>query len=272
MPFVKGQKAHNFKDITGEKYNMLTVKGFYGKENGKSLWVCQCDCGKEKILSVDRLKKEKSCGCIKRISNREDLTSYENDDIIVVSFFESRKGQSYWNCKCKKCGEIIQRCSSNIKKGLAVCKCVHYKKVSEEHKKFARDTSIYSIWTGIKTRCFNSNDASYKHYGQRGIAMCDEWKESFETFYYWALSNGYEDGLSIERKDVNGNYCPENCCWIKRSEQSKNRTNTIYATLNGETKRLFEWCEILKLNYHTVYNRIYKMGLSPEDALIYKRK
>lgn len=272
MPFKKGQKPHNFKDLTGEKRNMLTVKSLFEIKNNISYWSCECDCGKEKILSIKDLQNTKSCGCLKKVSRKEDLTDYENDDIIVVSFQESRKGQSYWNCKCKKCGKIIQRCSSNIKNGLAVCKCVHYKRVSEEHKKFARDTRLYSIWIGIRNRCFNSNDASYEHYGKRGITICDEWNHNFETFYYWALSNGYNDELSIERKNVNGNYCPENCCWIKKSEQAKNKTNTIYATLNGETKRLIEWCEILNLNQKTVYNRIYNMGLSPEAALVYKRK
>jgi hypothetical protein len=106
-------------------------------------------------------------------------------------------------------------------------------------------TRQYRIWAAMKTRCTNQNCAAYKSYGGRGIKICDDWMSSFVKFYDWAMSNGYCDKLSIDRIDVNGNYCPENCRWATGQEQSLNRRNTIYKQITafGETKTLREWEE-----------------------------
>ena len=271
MPFQKGQTAHNFKDLTGERFNMLTVKSLYEIKNNMSHWLCVCDCGKEKILSVSVLKSTKSCGCARKM-HYKDLSGYENEDIVVLSFYERRKSRLYWNCKCKHCGNIVQRESANIKKGLATCKCIHKKRIGRSNSKDNRDTEIYSKWCGMKSRCHNQNCKAFEHYGGRGIGVCDEWMKDFNIFYEWSINNGWEKGYSIERKDVNGNYCPQNCEWIPLSEQAKNKTNTIYAELNGKKKRLLEWCEEFGLNPKTVYNRIYQYGMTPEEAITYKSK
>ena len=75
----------------------------------------------------------------------------------------------------------------------------------------------------MKSRCNYVNNNRYYCYGGRGIKICEEWEQSFESFYDWAMKNGYDDTLTIERKDVNGDYCPENCCWIPLNEQAKNK-------------------------------------------------
>lgn len=271
MPFKKGQKAHNFNDLTGLKFNMLTVESFYGIKNQQSYWICKCDCGNEKILPNSSLKRTKSCGCAMKM-HYSDLSGFENSDIAVLSFAERRNNRIYWNCKCKHCGNIIQKEGGNIKKGLATCKCIHMKRIGKSNSKPFRDSELYSIWNGMKTRCYNQNEKSYKYYGGRGIIICEEWKNDFMKFYEWALNNGYKTGLSIERKNVNGNYEPCNCIWMTMKEQAKNKTNTIYAELNGEKKRLLEWCEIMGLNPKTVYSRIYQSNMTPEEALLYKRK
>ena len=98
------------------------------------------------------------------------------------------------------------------------------------------NTRIYRIWTGIKSRCKYTNDKyHYKHYVSKGVIVCDEWKNDRTKFFEWAFANGYSDELTIERKDVNGNYCPENCCWILMSEQYKNKQSnaTITCTIQG---------------------------------------
>lgn len=271
MPFEKGQKAHNFKDLTGEKFNMLTVKSFYEIKNGMSYWLCVCDCGNEKILSVADLKNNKSCGCAKK-NHYTDLSGYENDDIIVLSFAERRKTKIYWNCQCKHCGNVVQREGANIRKGLATCKCVHKKRIGESNSKPHRDTEIYSKWCGMKNRCYNSNENKFNYYGGRGIAVCDEWLNDFDSFYEWSIKNGWQKGYSIERKDVNSNYCPENCCWVPLEEQAKNKRNTIYAVIDGEKRRLVEWCDILNINPKTVYSRIHRREMTPEEALLYSGK
>jgi hypothetical protein len=106
---------------------------------------------------------------------------------------------------------------------------------------------IYSTWSGMTARCQNPKDPAYKNYGGRGISVCSEWQD-FEAFREWALQNGYQDDLTIERKDVNGNYCPENCCFIPKAEQSKNRRNTFKITAWGETKTGAEWLQDPRCN------------------------
>lgn len=100
--------------------------------------------------------------------------------------------------------------------------------------------------------------------------LCEEWKE-FKTFYDWAISNGYADNLTIDRKDTNGNYCPDNCHWIPREEQSKNRRNVVLLTYNGETMSCAEWSRKLGLYPGTVNNRLHK-GYTVEECLFGKRE
>lgn len=98
------------------------------------------------------------------------------------------------------------------------------------------NTKIYRKYRSMLDRCFNSNNKSFKDYGERGIKVCSEWlgKKGFLSFYEWSMQNGYEDGLTIERKDVNGNYCPENCCFITNAEQQRNKRNNVVFVKDGE--------------------------------------
>ena len=96
--------------------------------------------------------------------------------------------------------------------------------------------------------------------------MCDEWKDNFQAFYDWSISNGYTEGLTIERKDVNGNYCPENCCWIPKSEQPKNRRNSHFITYKGETKSASEWSHITGIRQDTLTTRK-RNGWSDEECI-----
>lgn len=125
--------------------------------------------------------------------------------------------------------------------------------------------SLWNIYHGMKKRCLNSNCKRYKDYGGRGITVCDEWLIGFDQFAEWALRNGYKKGLTIERKDVNGNYCPENCIWITRKEQAFNKRGSVLIEYRGEVKNLMVWCDELGLKYDAIHNRI-KSGWSPKDA------
>lgn len=125
---------------------------------------------------------------------------------------------------------------------------------------------LREIFTSMKARCRNEKNKSYKYYGGRGIKVCDEWLSGFKTFYKWAVENGYEHDLSIERIDTNGNYCPENCKWIPISEQTKNQRSNHKITINGITKNVSDWSEISGVHRTTINSRI-KKGLTGE-ALI----
>lgn len=129
-----------------------------------------------------------------------------------------------------------------------------------------RYARIYRVWEGMKKRCYKPSHPFYPHYGGRGIVVCDEWKDSFETFYQWAMSHGYSDSLTIDRIDNNGNYCPENCRFVTQTEQIRNRSISRMATINGKTKSLMEWASENGLEYQTVYRR-YRRGATGNDLI-----
>lgn len=134
-------------------------------------------------------------------------------------------------------------------------------------------TRVYKIFQYMKQRCYNPNKKEYKNYGGRGIKICDEWKEDFMNFYNWAMANGYDDTLTIDRIDVNGNYCPENCKWISKTLQNKNTRYTSKIKDAEGVLTLNDWVK----KYHTSKSTIYylmKKGMTKEQAInfIIKKK
>lgn len=127
-------------------------------------------------------------------------------------------------------------------------------------------TRLYKIWDKMKQRCINPNNPQYKHYGGRGITLCAEWNE-FAAFMVWAEANGYSDNLTIDRIDVDGNYCPINCRWISQRKQNNNKRNNHFLTYNGQTHTIAEWGEITGILPATIQHRISRDGWSVEDAL-----
>ena len=117
----------------------------------------------------------------------------------------------------------------------------------------------------MKARCRRVTCKSYQDYGERGITYCKEW-EHFEPFYEWAMANGYNDKLTIDRIDVNGIYEPSNCRWVSRAVQNRNKRNTKYFTIDGETKPIAEWADIYGISVNRVFSRISR-GWDTLDAI-----
>lgn len=124
----------------------------------------------------------------------------------------------------------------------------------------------------MKDRCYNTNCKRFKDWGGRGIAVCSEWRNDFMSFYNWSMANGYKEGLTLDRIDNNGNYEPYNCRWITTKQQARNRRSNINYTINGVTRCILEWCEILGLNPKTVYQRIHYYNWTIERALEIDKK
>jgi hypothetical protein len=114
----------------------------------------------------------------------------------------------------------------------------------------------------MKQRCGNENNTNYHSYGERGIRVCDEWFDDYETFRDWALENGYSDELTLDRRNNNGIYSPDNCRWADRYTQMNNRRNTRYITYNGETHSVSEWARILNVRRPVLNYRLSKNDMS----------
>jgi hypothetical protein len=130
---------------------------------------------------------------------------------------------------------------------------------------------IYGIWAGMIQRCYNPDSTSYKNYGGRGILICPSWKSSYFLFEHWAKQNGYQDNLTIDRINNNGNYEPENCRWATRKQQQNNRRNNVYITVKGIKMTAAEAADKYKIDRGNVYNRI-NLGWSGDEAIFGKRQ
>lgn len=128
-------------------------------------------------------------------------------------------------------------------------------------------TRIHNLWRGMKMRCYNPNVKSYPHYGGRGIRMSEEWRTSFLAFYKWAMANGYSDKLTIDRIDVDKNYCEENCRWLSMKGQENNRSNNRLITFRGETHTESEWADKTGISLSALNARLVRYHWTLERAL-----
>lgn len=126
---------------------------------------------------------------------------------------------------------------------------------------------LYNAWKNMRRRCGSPYAKGYENYGGRGIKVCEEWDKDPLVFIHWALANGWEEGLTLDRIDNNGDYCPENCRWISRAKQLLNRRNNRIMTLNGKSQTMKEWADELGISPLTLSNRVNRHGWSDEKAL-----
>lgn len=204
--------AHNYVDLTGQKFNRLVVIGrAENNKNGKAVWICQCECGNYCKATTGGLKtgNNQSCGCL-------------------------------------------------------------HKETFSNKKHGKRNTRLYRIYAHMKCRCYDANNKDYMDYGGRGISVCDEWLNDFDSFYRWAIKNGYKDELTIERMNVDGNYEPTNCTWATRAEQCNNKRSNILITFGKKTQNLKQWSDELGTSYTKLYQRLYVRGWSVEKAFTTK--
>ena len=172
----------------------------------------------------------------------------------------------YYRCICDCGKETIVNGSDIQSRHTQSCGCLQRVKTSKTNKTHGLShTRIHNIWQGIKQRCLNPNRKIYKNYGGRGIQICNEWKTNFMSFYNWAMANGYNDTLSIDRINNDGDYEPSNCRWITQKEQNRNTSQNLLITYKGETHCRNEWAEILNVKSGTILSR-YKRGLNLETG------
>lgn len=136
----------------------------------------------------------------------------------------------------------------------------------EANNKNGTRSKLYVTWCHMIERCYNPHSERYESYGGRGITVCAEWKSDFSSFRDWALANGYDKRLTLDRIDNNGNYEPTNCKWSTQKEQCNNRRSNRLLTYKGETKTMTQWAESIGMNVGTFKYRL-RLGWSVKDAI-----
>lgn len=189
-------------------------------------------------------------------ANYVDLTGQVFGRLTVLERYGSTpNGSALWLCQCSCGNTTIQRTAVLRNGHVASCGCLQ-RESNLIHGQY--DTPLYCSWECMKARCNNPHNIGYNNYGGRGITVCDDWN-NFVNFQEWALNNGYKEGLTIEREDVNGNYEPNNCRWATMQEQANNRRTCNMITYFDETHSLKDWCRILNLPYKLINDRMHKL-------------
>lgn len=195
---------------------------------------------------------------------------------VVERMPNNKRKQAVWKCCCDCGNEIIVE-AGHLRSGhTQSCGCYGRDRASEHNTIHGmKGTKLFSVYHSMKGRCYNLTDKKYYRYGARGIVICDEWLNNPSSFFDWAIKNGYRNGLSIDRIDNDGNYCPENCRWVEDKIQANNKSTNIIVEHNGVSKTISEWANFLELNYSTVKARISRGSfdrLFPKNKEIELRK
>lgn len=194
-----------------------------------------------------------------------DLTGRRFGRLVVLERAGYRKGGITWRCLCD-CGKRVIIQGGNLRNGLTrSCGCLAREQVAARMRKHGMtQTRVYRIWNAMHRRCYEPNFKQFANYGGRGIEVCERW-HSFENFFA-DMDNPPSIEHTLDRKDVNGHYSPDNCKWSTAKEQGRNRTDNTLITLNDKTQTLSDWAEETGLGIATICQRI-RRGSTPERAL-----
>lgn len=197
---------------------------------------------------------------------------------VISEQYIRKSGHRAYLCRCS-CDKHTERYvdEQNLKRGKSIgCGCLTAKSARERFSTHGgTKTRLYRLWCGIKSRCYNPRNKRYADYGGRGIEMCPEWKD-FSAFSEWSYANGYDENLSwkecsIDRKDNNKGYSPDNCKWSNIYEQSNNKRSNVVIEHNGERKTAAEWSRACGIDSHVIRKRLHD-GKSVEEIFSTKSR
>lgn len=181
--------------------------------------------------------------------------------VTIIKRNGSKYGCSQWLCRCD-CGLEKNIIGKNLKKGSVIgCGCFRGKKSTHGMS----NSPIYSIWSGMKKRCYLKSDISYKNYGGRGIKVCKRWMK-FENFYA-DMKDDYKSGLTLDRIDNSKGYLPGNCRWVDGYIQANNRRNNVILNYEGRKQTLSQWAREKGIKASTLYMRLFRYNWPIYKAL-----
>ena len=196
------------------------------------------------------------------------LTGRQFGRWFVKGLAPKKKKATYWSCVCA-CGSQRDVASTSLLSGNSKsCGCLHYEMLRKQRTKYhscARNKQLYAVWKAMMQRCYNKNIKTYSRYGGRGIFVCKTWHNA-NSFYRWAMCNGYTAGLTLDRINNNKGYYPSNCRWVSQRTQMCNISKNRYITAGGVTKPLWQWSENVGVKSQTILARLLR-GWSPEKAV-----
>ena len=279
--YQSGDVMGKRKDLTGKIFGRLTVLKYSHTTNNKPFWECRCECGNIKSIRAHGLTHgTRSCGCINiemtiarnkaNGGKKRKCTDFKNlrfGRLVAIKRIENNSNNRVqWECLCD-CGEYTNKTANVLAKGDSKsCGCIKREILVKRNQKHnLSKLPEYKIWKGLRTRCNNPNTDSSKNYNLRGIKVCDRWSD-FKKFYE-DMGIRPTPGHTIERKDNDGNYEPDNCIWIESKDQGWNTRRTLRLTHNGETKLTKEWAETTGLSEINIRNRITNLKWSVEKTL-----
>jgi len=206
---------------------------------------------------------------------RKDISGMVFRNLTAIKPSYKVRNQTYWECLCI-CGNTHFALITKLISGeVGSCGCYKRAKAKSDstiHGLFYHP--LHSKWKDMLNRCYNKNASSYHLYGERGVTVCEEWKNSFLDFYNWAISNGWEKGLQLD-KDKKGNgfiYSPNSCCFLTSKENNNNRRNNRYVIYEGERLTIAQWSEKLGIS-RSILTRNLDKGFSVLEILNkYKNK
>lgn len=265
----------------GDTYYSWTLLEFETriKSGGKKIRYAKvrCSCSKqtEKWTAVGTWRSggPKNCGCVVSEETKLKISaSRRKNDIAIGQMFGrwtviekpyykkfGHANQQFALCRCQ-CGNTRDVKTAVLRAGKSKsCGCLTAENSSKRRKTHGKSrTPMYNRWKNMCDRCSRQDNIAYNNYGGRGVTVCDEWRNSFEAFEEWALSNGYEQHLEIDRINTNGNYEPSNCRFITCQENCNNKRTCRYYELNGIVKSMKDWSRdaMCAVSYQTLTNRL----------------
>lgn len=259
------------KNIVGQKYGLLTAVEYLRSSNG-AVWRFSCECGGFTELKASQVSggHVKSCGCLGAATRFAGAPIQEMQKIgeLTAVRMVGRQGHNLlWECICV-CGTTFNATASNIISGnTRSCGC-HKRKVSSDALRThgLSGTRSHWIWQNMMRRCYDPKNSAYADYGERGIAVCERWHD-MRNFY--ADMGERPKGRSLDRKNNDLGYSPENCRWSTSSEQNSNRRSIRLVVRGGVEKTIAEWSQITGIPASRMYARR-DLGWSDDELFIAK--